>query len=279
MSPEVWQGPELLQNDGLVSDTRPEFPLEGHGRKGLFDSFEVKGAEGFEEEPARFTHVRRLTHERGVLGRTLGGHLLGCGPGSDDLRFCHQLVAVAVVGVGVGVDQRVEGARGRGFRIAHAGKHGACQFQVKQSVHQQALVAVHDKPRIAPTPAAVGLDPGVASISHIVESVCERSNAKPHASVLYCPWRKPTPKFANWRQRRLSPWIASRQDRQERQDSEPISCSRSDPVPAKPDQVTERNVVKKYLTSPLCGWMPSAFMNYGVTGRQQDGAALQQENY
>ena len=70
------------------------------------------------------------------------------------------------------------------------------------------------------------------------------------------------------------PWIASRQ---ERQDSEPISCSRSDPVPAKLDQVTERNVVRKYLTSPLCGWMPSAFMNYGVTGRQQDGAVLQQE--
>ena len=40
------------------------------------------------------------------------------------------------------------------------------------------------------------------------------------------------------------PWIASRQDRQEHQDSEPVSCSRSDPVPAKPDQVTERNVVR-----------------------------------
>ena len=73
-------------------------------------------------------------------------------------------------------------------------------------------------------------------------------------------------------------WIASRQERQERQDSEPISCSRSDPVPAKPDQVTERNVVRKSQTSPLCGWMPSAFMNYGVTGRQQDGATLQQES-
>ena len=34
-----------------------------------------------------------------------------------------------------------------------------------------------------------------------------------------------------------------------------------------------------YLTSPLRGWMPSAFalQVYGVTGRQQDGATLQQE--
>ena len=41
----------------------------------------------------------------------------------------------------------------------------------------------------------------------------------------------------------------------------------------------EGALFKIHLTSPLRGWMPSAFalQVYGVTGRQQDGATLQQE--
>ena len=152
----------------------------------LRDAAEVERAQRFHDEPARLAHAGGLAHEPGEPSRALGGHLVGRCSGGDDLRLGHQLVAVAVVGVGVSVDQLVEPARGHGLRTAHAGEHRTRQFEIEQGVHQQALVAVHDEPRVAPTPAAIRLNPRVGSRPHIVETVAEGSNPQRHVYFPSC---------------------------------------------------------------------------------------------
>ena len=52
--------------------------------------------------------------------------------------------------------------------------------EVEERVHQQTLFAVHDETGIAPAPAAIGLDPGIASRSDLVQAVREGANAKCH---------------------------------------------------------------------------------------------------
>ena len=141
---------------------------ERRGGQGRRDALEVEGTEAFPYVGAQLgPEVGRL-HGGQHLGRHVA-HLLGRRLGGDDVGPFHQLVAVAVVAVGVGVDQRADG-RAAG-QPAHRVEHRGRQVQVEQRVDQQRFALTHDQAGIGPPPAPVGLQVGEAAVGHLEEAL------------------------------------------------------------------------------------------------------------
>lgn len=77
-----------------------------------------------------------------------------------------------MVPVGMRVHDLVD-VLGRWHGFAHLEQHVACEFQVKQRIDQQRLVAVDDQPSVAPAPTAVGLQPGVLAVANFMQAFGE----------------------------------------------------------------------------------------------------------
>ena len=129
---------------------------------------DVGELERSEEAPEQFAHFARCRVERGEHCRWNFGHLVGGRRRRDDLGSVHELIAVAVIAVGMGVDQRANG-RGAGEgreRIEHL----LSEPQVEQGVDEQRRTVTHHQAGIAPPPTAVGLEVGQAAIAQLVHA-------------------------------------------------------------------------------------------------------------
>ena len=161
-------------------------PLESAGRQRLLDVLEVEVAEAVLEELADLAHLGRAAHH---LGEPLGGvvgEFVRRGQRRDDLRVGDEFVAVAVVAVGVGVDERPD-VVGGGLGGAHGLEHIRRERHVEEGIDQQRLALGDDEAGVAPAPAAVGLDPGVTAGSEIVQTVFERSDSQRHRTSRAVP--------------------------------------------------------------------------------------------
>ena len=139
-----------------------------------------------EEELTELPHGGSLLdegcHRR---GRQLG-HLRGGALGGHDQRVTHQLVAIAMVAVGVGVHERVD-PPGGGDGAAHLGEHALREGEVEKRVDEQRRLAVDDETGVAPTPATVGLKVGVETIAHFVQT---HAVARAHTRPLCTGYRR-----------------------------------------------------------------------------------------
>jgi hypothetical protein len=89
----------------------------------------------------------------------------------DDLGPLAAGIAEAVVAVVMAVDQHVDVRRRLRLGGFHGRQHVAGQGNVEQGVDQQGLVAIDDQAGVGPAPAAVRLQPGVAAVAKIVQSL------------------------------------------------------------------------------------------------------------
>ena len=104
------RGPHLDEVDLGVADPQGQLAVEGGGRGHDLDVGEVEGPEHRPHElPAGPSGGAAMSAASRAGGSSR--HLLGAGPGADDLGVAHELVAPAVVAVGVGVDDRADGPR------------------------------------------------------------------------------------------------------------------------------------------------------------------------
>jgi glycosyltransferase involved in cell wall biosynthesis/GT2 family glycosyltransferase len=171
---------DLDQAHLALADLEAQLAAERLRGQHRLDAREVEGSEAAQEELAQRAHVRRLLDERRHRRRRQLGHLGGRPLGGDDPRARDELIAVTVIAVGVGVQQRVDPRCGR-HRPAHLEQHLLGQGEVVERVDQQRAVAVADQPGIAPAPAAVRLQVGVEAVTDLLQPalVCP-----PHRSRL-----------------------------------------------------------------------------------------------
>jgi len=126
----------LEQHDLLGPDAQAQLAVEGLGGRRVRDASEVERREHLGQKAPAWSERRRILHRaRHRLGRELV-HLSGACPRRDDARAREERIAVAVVAVGVGVDQRPDALR-RGNRGAHRVEHLPRQSQVEERVDQQ----------------------------------------------------------------------------------------------------------------------------------------------
>ena len=143
------------------------------GRR-VSDPLELEAAEALDQEVADQATVRAgAAHQRRERFRCRRLHLVGGGLRGDDLGAGDEFVAVGVIAVGVRVHQPVDVGGGR-VGVLHRVEHLAGVRQVEQRVDEQRLVAADDQPRVAPAPAAVGLQPGVGAVAEVVEAAFVR---------------------------------------------------------------------------------------------------------
>ena len=124
--------PDLDQLDLAAGHVEGQTALERPRRRGRFDALEVEVAE---EAAEQVTDLAGRARQPGEQGRRHLGHLLGRGLGGDDLGPGDELVAVAVVTVGVGVDDGFDrrARRPLGERLEHLRR----QHEVEQRVDEQ----------------------------------------------------------------------------------------------------------------------------------------------
>lgn len=137
---------------------------------GVVDTGKLELAETVAKILAHLAHVRRYFHQGGHrLGRQLGHFRGGCG-GGDDPGAGNQLVAVAVVAVRVGIDQRADcvGSRLGG---AHGPQHAVGKREIVQGIHQQGLLPVDNQSRVAPAPGSARGQPGIHAIAQCLQAV------------------------------------------------------------------------------------------------------------
>ena len=96
-----WANLDEFDHSATNLDVEPTF--EGTRRQGVLNSFEVEFSEEATKQFANFAgrFVERGQHRRRHFGHLMCGSLAG-----DDLGTLHQLVAIAMIAVGVRVDQR-----------------------------------------------------------------------------------------------------------------------------------------------------------------------------
>ena len=75
----------------------------------------------------------------------------------------------------------------RGHRTAHLGEHLLGERQVEQRVDEQGGVAVDDEARVAPSPAAVGLEVGVEAVADLLQPFAV---APRHLALTLHRWRR-----------------------------------------------------------------------------------------
>ncbi len=106
--------------------------------------------------------VQRGQHRRRHLAHLVGGRRRG-----DDLGAVDELVAVAVVAVGVGVDHRADRRRAR--VVGHRLQHRLREAEVEQRVDEQRRPVTDDEPGVAPAPPAIALEVGEAPVAELTE--------------------------------------------------------------------------------------------------------------
>ena len=156
---------DLDQLDLPPADLQPEPAVERAGRRRQLDAVEVELAEEAAEQVTDLAGrvVQGAEHRRRYVV-----HLLGGGRGGDDLGVGDQLVAVAVVAVGVGVDDG--GDRRRPCRALERLEHLGGQAEVEQRVDEQRRTVADDETGVAPAPRPVTLDVGQAPVTRRVHA-------------------------------------------------------------------------------------------------------------
>src|SRR5713226_8705471 len=76
-----------------------------------------------------------------------------------------------MIAIGVRVDQRADARGGLRFRTAHGVEHFARELQVEERIDEHRLAPVYDEACIAPSPSAVRLQIGVASVAEVMQSL------------------------------------------------------------------------------------------------------------
>ena len=173
-------GPHLLQMHRLAPHGEGAFPLKGFCGQALLHAFKIEGAKAVKEEVPEIPELTRagsLGHG-GHGGRVFVGHFLGAGLRGNDGGLRQAAVAIAVIAVGVGVDQLFD-VRSGGNGRAHGLKHALRQGAVVERIDEERCVPVSDQPRVGPAPAAVGLEVGPASAAQVAQALLIGSYAKP----------------------------------------------------------------------------------------------------
>ena len=162
-SPLVCAGPTSISSTSRPPTSTVEAAVERARRRRQRDAVEREVAEEAAEQLADVAgrRVEAGEHRRGDLA-----HLLGARRRGDDLGAGDELVAVAVVAVGVGVDDGVDGRRrgAPGERVEHL----LGQLQVEQRVDEQRGPVADDQPGVAPAPRPVALDVRPAPVTRVV---------------------------------------------------------------------------------------------------------------
>ena len=123
---------DLDQLDETTTHLDVETVVESARRRCEFDAGEVERSE---ERPEQFTHFPGCIVERRHHGCGYLVHLCRCCARSDDLGLGDELVAVAVVAVGVCVEQCADGCTCRERR--QGVEHALCECEVEQCVDEQ----------------------------------------------------------------------------------------------------------------------------------------------
>jgi hypothetical protein len=126
--------PDFDQVDDGVTDGSSRCPAERRRRFGSMHAAEVEAPETVLEELADHAHRRCGFQQPDHHRRVLPGHFLGGDHRREDLRPVEQFVAVAVVTVAVGVDQRRD--RDAGERRLEPVEHRLRQRHVVERVDQ-----------------------------------------------------------------------------------------------------------------------------------------------
>ena len=159
-SPRVWAGPSSSSWTARSPTLQVERAVEGGGGRRDLDAVE---GEARRRSAAGRRRPRRGSGPPSSSAASVDGrhlvHLPRAGRRGDDLGAGHQLVAVAVVAVGVRVHERAD-PRGRGRHGPQVLEHPSGEGEVEQRVDEQRCVAVGDEPGVRPAPAAVGLQVG-----------------------------------------------------------------------------------------------------------------------
>ena len=164
VAPRVrWANLDQLNQAATHLDIQTTF--ERTGGHAHFDAVELEGAE---ERPEQSADLAGCRVQRSQHGRRHLCHLVRGGHRADDLGLIQQLVAIAVVAVGVGVDQCDDG-RGASV-VGHRLQHPRRQRQVEQRVDQQRRAIADDQTGVAPAPTTVGLQVCMAPIGNLVQT-------------------------------------------------------------------------------------------------------------
>ena len=127
----------------------------------------VNGPEDVAQVGAGVTEPVGRLHQPGEHRRRHLVHLARAGRRRHDVGAGHELVAVAVVAVGVGVHDRAD-RRGRRRHGPQVVEHLLGEHEVEQRVDEQRRVAVGDQAGVRPAPAAVGLEVGPQPVADLV---------------------------------------------------------------------------------------------------------------
>ena len=159
---------QLEQHCPTVANKQLELAVESPRRGDDLDAVELEVPEDPLHEGTYLTEIGRGRHEPSQHRRRHLVHLGRAGRRGDDLRAADELVAVAVVAVGVSVDADIDLVCRR-RRVPHPVEHLGGQPQVEQRVDQQRAVTVDHEPGVAPTPAAIGLQPCPDPVPDLVQ--------------------------------------------------------------------------------------------------------------
>src|SRR5579883_3226598 len=171
----------------LVADLALQLTLEGKRRHRDIDTVEIEWFQDAREKFAGLAELGRVALERvaQLQPAAVGDQFCSAGLRSDDLGAGDKLITEAMVAVGMRVDQRAETRRRLRLRAAHRVDHRARQLQVEQRIDEHGLAAVNDQTRVAPSPRSVGLQPRVASVAEIVQTLGVLPIASRHVSRSY----------------------------------------------------------------------------------------------
>ena len=160
--------PDLDQLDLTPSDIERQAAVERPRRRRRLDAIEVERAEEAAEQ------VTDLTRRGGQPAQQCRRNLLHLGGGRGgrhDLGVGDELVAVAVVPVGVGVH---DGRDRRGPGVRREGRqHRRRQPEIEQRVDEQRDAVADDQAGVAPSPRAVALDVGEAAFAGSVHGAVD----------------------------------------------------------------------------------------------------------
>ena len=162
------RGSDLDQVDGPVADREVEPALERRAGRAQLDALEGEGPEDAAdvggELGTEVVGVLEHVHELRRRGLELGG---GARRRVDLGARREELVAEAVVAVAVRVHRRVD--RAALGDAAHRVEHVPGELEVEERVDEQRRAVGRDQPRVAPAPAAVGLQVGIEPVPELVE--------------------------------------------------------------------------------------------------------------
>jgi hypothetical protein len=166
----VCAGADLDELHLFLTDMHGQRAVKGARRRRQRDAGEVETAHHLMREGGAFAEHPVIRHHRCEELRRGGFDLGGAMLGRDDRRRVRQLIAEIMVGIAMRVEEQIDPCGG-GNSGAHALQHHARQLQIHQRVDEERLSAIGHQTGIAPTPSAVGLKIGVATIADVVQTL------------------------------------------------------------------------------------------------------------